>query len=156
MRVIIQNNYNDLSKWVALYIKNTINTFFSKNNNKKFILGLPTGSTPLKVYSYLIESYKNKEISFKNVITFNMDEYLGLSKDDIQSYKYFMYTNFFDHIDIPNDNINILDGLTDNPTKECQLYEEKIKKYGGIDLFLCGIGQDGHIAFNEPGSSLNL
>ena len=154
MRVIIQNNYFDLSKWVSLYIKNKINSFYEKYPGKNFILGLPTGSTPLSVYKFLIEYYNNGELSFKNVITFNMDEYVGIGIDNDQSYKYFMYHNFFNHIDIPDNNINILNGLASDLELECSLYEEKIKSYGGIDLFLCGIGQDGHIAFNEPGSSL--
>ena len=150
MRVIIENNYQDISKWVSLYIKDKI-------NNAKytpFVLGLPTGSTPLQVYKNLIEYYKNGELSFKNVITFNMDEYVGLSPDNRQSYHYFMVNNFFNHIDIPKENINLLNGMAEDIELECDKYEKNIQKHG-IDLFLCGIGSDGHIAFNEPGSSFS-
>ncbi len=150
MRVIIENTYKEISDWVSLYIKKKINS----NKSFPFVLGLPTGSTPLQVYKNLIEYYKKGELSFKNVITFNMDEYVGLSPKDIQSYHYFMYENFFKYIDIPSDNINLLNGLAINLKKECEEYENKIQKYK-IDLFLCGIGSDGHIAFNEPGSSLS-
>ena len=91
----------------------------------------------------------------KNVITFNMDEYVGLAPEHEQSYHYFMHENFFKHIDIKAENINILDGLAEDIEAECQRYEDKIKAVGGIDLFLGGIGEDGHIAFNEPASSLS-
>ena len=97
---------------------------------------------------------KAGEVSFKNVVTFNMDEYIGLPREHDQSYWYFMFDNFFNHIDIPAENINILDGMTDDPEGECKRYEEKIASYGGIDLFLGGCGVDGHIAFNEPFTSL--
>ena len=99
----------------------------------------------------------NKEgiISFENVVTFNMDEYVGLSPEHEQSYHYFMHENFFNHINIKKENINILDGMTKDLEAECQRYEDKIKSYGGIHLFMGGVGEDGHIAFNEPGSSLS-
>lgn len=155
MRVIIEKNYENLSLWVATYIKTQINNYNSVNNSKPFVLGLPTGSTPIGVYNYLIQYYNNNEISFKNVVTFNMDEYVGLPPDDKNSYNYFMYNHFFNHIDLPRENINLLNGLADNLQEECDIYEEKIRKYGGINLFLCGIGSDGHIAFNEPGSSMH-
>ena len=151
MRVIIENSYADISNWISIYIKNKINNHI---NDTPFILGLPTGSTPLQVYKNLINYYNNGELSFKNVITFNMDEYVGLSETNEQSYHHFMYKNFFDHIDIPKKNINILDGNAKDINLECDKYEQKIKIYG-IDLFLCGIGSDGHIAFNEPGSSFS-
>jgi len=151
MRVIIKENYDNICYWVSVYLKNKIN---SHNKDKPFVLGLPTGSTPLGVYKNLINFYNQGKLSFKNVVTFNMDEYIGLSKENKQSYHYFMHTNFFNFIDIPKENINILDGLADDLIEECNNYENKIKSYGGIDIFLCGIGSDGHIAFNEPGSSL--
>lgn len=164
MRVIIEDNYDFICYWVATYIKLQINNHNMNHNHdmnhnhnmkkKEFVLGLPTGSTPMNVYKYLIQFYKNKELSFKNVVTFNMDEYVGLASDDTNSYSYFMYSNFFNHIDIPLNNINLLNGLAEDLQQECKRYEETIEKYGGIDLFLCGIGSDGHIAFNEPGSSL--
>ncbi len=154
MRIIILKNYETISVWVANYVVNKIN--HAKPTAKKpFVLGLPTGSSPLGTYQKLIEYHKAGKISFKNVVTFNMDEYVGLTEDHPQSYHYFMYTNFFNHIDIPRKNINILNGNAADLDKECQSYEDKIQKIGGIDLFLGGIGPDGHIAFNEPGSSLS-
>lgn len=118
------------------------------------MLGLPTGSTPLSTYKILIELVRKRKLSFANVVTFNMDEYVGLPRDHEQSYWTFMHNNFFNHIDIKAENINILDGNTDDHEAEAKRYEEKIKQYGVIHLFMGGVGQDGHIAFNEPGSSL--
>jgi glucosamine-6-phosphate deaminase len=154
MRVIITENYSQICKWTAGYIANKINNQAQKGN-KPFVLGLPTGSTPIGVYKNLIELYKQGEVSFKNVITFNMDEYVGLPQDHPQSYHYFMHSNFFDHIDIRPENIHILDGNASDLLAECANYEEKIKSVDGIDLFLGGIGPDGHVAFNEPYSSLS-
>ena len=153
MRVIIQKDYNNMSLWAARHIANAIN---NHKGDKPFVLGLPTGSSPLGVYKELIRMNKNGEVSFKNVVTFNMDEYLGLPKTHDQSYYYFMHSNFFDYlVDMKPENINILNGMAEDPIKECNDYEEKIKSYGGIDLFMGGIGVDGHIAFNEPYTSLN-
>lgn len=151
MRLIIEPNYSEMSRWSAQYI---INAIKNHNSNRPFVLGLPTGSTPIGTYQELVKAHKNGIISFKNVITFNMDEYVGLAEDHPQSYHYFMYDNFFNHIDIPRENINILNGNAADLVAECQRYEEKIAAAGGIDLFLGGIGADGHIAFNEPFSSL--
>lgn len=118
------------------------------------MLGLPTGSTPLNTYNELIKLYQVGEISFQRVVTFNMDEYVGLPKEHPESYHSFMHNNFFQFIDIKPENINILDGNTTDHDAECHRYEEKIKRYGKIHLFLGGVGIDGHIAFNEPASSL--
>lgn len=153
MRLIIKNDYNACSKWTADYIAAKI--IESKSAAEKpFVLGLPTGSTPLGVYKRLIELNQKGIISFKNVITFNMDEYVGLDAAHPQSYHYFMMENFFSKIDIEKENIHILDGTTKDPLGECHRYEDLIRQAGGIDLFLGGCGCDGHIAFNEPGSSL--
>lgn len=149
MRVIIKENYDAMCEWVSLYIKNKI------NSQNEFVIGLPTGSTPLGVYSKLIDFYKNKELDFTNVTTFNMDEYVNLPKNHKQSYNYFMHQNLFNHINIPKENINLLDGNSKDLQAECSRFENKITSVGGIDLFLGGIGADGHIAFNEPGSSLS-
>ncbi len=151
MRVIIQDDYAKMSLWTARHIANAIK---NHKEDRPFVLGLPTGSSPLGVYKELARMNKAGEVTFKNVVTFNMDEYLGLPKTHDQSYWYFMWSNFFDHIDIPKENVNILNGMTDNPELECLNYEKKIASYGGIDLFLGGIGVDGHIAFNEPFTSL--
>ena len=151
MKLIIKDDYNDMCEWTANHIANAINNHKEK---RPFVLGLPTGSSPLGVYKKLIEKNKKGEVSFKNVVTFNMDEYVGLPRNHEQSYWYFMHENFFNHIDILKENINILDGMAKNLEEECKKYEDKIVSYGGIDLFLGGSGIDGHIAFNEPFTSL--
>jgi len=115
---------------------------------------LPTGSSPKGTYKELVRLYQEGKVSFKHVVTFNMDEYVGIPKEHPESYHSFMWSNLFSHIDIPAENVNILNGNAPNLTAECQRYEDKIKSYGRIHLFLGGIGSDGHIAFNEPGSSL--
>lgn len=154
MRLIIQANHQLTSQWVANYIARKIN-LAAPSENKPFVLGLPTGSSPLGAYAELINLHKAGLVSFKHVVTFNMDEYAGLPKDHPQSYHTFMWTNFFNHIDIQEKNVNILNGMASDIKAECQAYEDKIKAVGGIDLFLGGIGPDGHLAFNEPGSSLS-
>lgn len=153
MRILIHENYQQLSKWTAYYIANKIKEF-NPSPEKPFVLGLPTGSSPVGTYTELTELVKQGRLSFKNVVTFNMDEYVGIPKDHPQSYHYFMDKHLFNHIDIPRENINILNGNAADLEKECNDYEKKIESMGGINLFLGGIGPDGHIAFNEPGSSL--
>ena len=122
--------------------------------NPKCVLGLATGSTPVGMYSELAKDVKAKKISFKNVRSWNLDEYYGLAPTHDQSYRYFMNVNFFDLIDIKKANTHVLNGLAKDWKKECAAYEKQIKAAGGIDLQVLGIGSDGHIAFNEPGSSL--
>ncbi len=153
MRLIIQQNTTGISEWVANYVAVKINKY-APTAERPFVLGLPTGSTPLGTYKKLIELYKSGVVSFKNVVTFNMDEYVRLPKNHPQSYYSFMWDNFFAHIDILPENTNLLDGNAADLDAECKNYEDKIKSYAGIQLFLGGIGADGHIAFNEPGSSL--
>jgi len=153
MRILIHNDYDKMSKWVAHYTAQQINES-EATPEEPFVLGLPTGSTPMGTYKELVKLHKAGKVSFKNVVTFNMDEYVKISEDHPESYHYFMKSNLFDHIDIPKENINILNGNAEDLEAECEAYEEKIESYGGIDLFLGGIGPDGHIAFNEPGSSL--
>lgn len=153
MRLIIQPDYTGISYWVADFIAEKINQF-QPTSDRPFVLGLPTGSTPLGVYKNLIKLYKTGKVSFRDVVTFNMDEYAGISKNHPQSYHSFMWDNFFTHIDILPENANILNGNASDLAAECEAYEAKIKAHGGIHLFLGGIGADGHIAFNEPGSSL--
>ncbi len=152
MKVIIQENYDKMCEWAAAHIIDAIN---SHPKDKPFVLGLPTGSSPLGVYKKLIKANKEGKVTFKNVVTFNMDEYVGLPRTHHESYWFFMHDNFFDHIDIPADNINILNGMAEDLEAECARYEEKIASYGGIDLFMGGSGVDGHIAFNEPYTSLS-
>ncbi|MDE6303772.1 MAG: glucosamine-6-phosphate deaminase [Paramuribaculum sp.] len=153
MRLIIEPSYSDVSKWAAHYVAARINEA-NPTPEKPFVLGCPTGSSPLGMYRELIRLNKEGKVSFKNVVTFNMDEYCGIPRDHEQSYYTFMWTNFFNQIDILPENVNILNGNAEDPIKECERYEAKIERYGGIDLFLGGVGPDGHIAFNEPGSSL--
>lgn len=152
MRVIITEK--NIGDWAAVYVAKKI-LAAKPTAEKPFVLGLPTGGTPLAMYKRLIQFYQDGIISFENVVTFNMDEYVGLSPANDQSYHYYMYENFFKHIDAKEENINILNGLATDYKKECEDYEAKIKAIGGINLFLGGIGPDGHIAFNEPGSSLS-
>jgi glucosamine-6-phosphate deaminase len=154
MRLLIHEDYENLCRWTANYITMRINSF-APNREKPFVLGLPTGSSPLGVYRQLIAAFREGKLSFSQVITFNMDEYLGLNEDHPQSYKRFMKDNFFTAVDIPPENIHILNGMAQSPEAECLAYEEAIKAAGGIELFMGGIGVNGHIAFNEPGSSLS-
>jgi len=154
MRLIIQPDYANVSKWAANYVAAKIIQANPTAENP-FVLGLPTGSSPMGMYRELIKLYQSKVVSFKHVVTFNMDEYVGLPQDHPQSYRTFMWNNFFNHIDINPENVNLLDGNVEDLEQECADYEAKIKAVGGIDLFLGGIGSDGHIAFNEPGSSLS-
>ena len=153
MRVIIEPDYDALSKWAANYVAKRI-IEANPTPEKPFKLGCPTGSSPLGLYKELIKKYEAGELSFKNVITFNMDEYVKLPEDHPESYHSFMWTNFFSHIDIKPENVHILNGNAPDLIAECNNYEKMIEEAGGIDLFMGGIGPDGHLAFNEPGSSL--
>ena len=153
MRVIINPDYATLSKWAANYVAAKINAA-KPTAEKPFKLGCPTGSSPLGLYKELIALNKAGKVSFQNVVTFNMDEYVNLPEEHPESYHSFMWTNFFSHIDIKKENVHILNGNAPDLAAECAAYEQAIVDAGGIDLFMGGIGPDGHIAFNEPGSSL--
>ncbi len=153
MRLVIQPDYPQLAKWTANYIARKI-VLSEASEDKPFVLGLPTGSSPIGVYSELVNLFREQKVSFEHVVTFNMDEYVGLSPDHEQSYHYFMWSHLFQHINIQKKNVNILNGMAKDIKAECARYEQKISAVGGIDLFLGGVGVDGHIAFNEPGSSL--
>ncbi|MDR1225430.1 MAG: glucosamine-6-phosphate deaminase [Prevotellaceae bacterium] len=152
MRLIIQPSSEQIAQWAAAYIAAKIKAF-KPTQDKPFVLGLPTGSTPLGTYKELIKLHKAGQVSFANVVTFNMDEYVGLAETHPQSFHSFMWTNFFGHVDVKKENVNILNGNAPDLDAECARYEAKIKSYGQIHLFMGGIGPDGHIAFNEPGSS---
>ncbi|MCH3981675.1 MAG: glucosamine-6-phosphate deaminase [Prevotella sp.] len=154
MRVIIESNYDLLSKWAANHVVERINAA-QPTPEKPFVLGLPTGSSPEGMYAELVKANQEGRVSFKNVVTFNMDEYVGLPVDHPESYHSFMARNLFDHIDCLKENIHILNGNAEDLEAECAHYEEMIEQAGGIDLFIGGIGPDGHIAFNEPFSSLS-
>ena len=153
MRVIIEPDYKEMSRWAAEYVAARINEA-KPTAEKPFKLGCPTGSSPLGLYTHLVEMNKAGKVSFQHVITFNMDEYVGLPEQHPESYHSFMWTNFFSHIDIKKENVHILNGNAPDLQAECAAYEQAIREAGGIDLFMGGIGPDGHIAFNEPFSSL--
>ena len=153
MRVIIEPNYTELSRWAAEYVAARINAA-NPTPEKPFKLGCPTGGSPLGLYKNLIEMYKAGKVSFENVVTFNMDEYVGLPEEHPESYHSFMWNNFFSHINIKKENVHILNGNAEDLEAECAAYEAAIEAAGGIDLFMGGIGPDGHLAFNEPFSSL--
>ena len=153
MRVLILENYDEIARWTAAYVVRKINEKAARTD-APFVLGCPTGSSPLGMYRELIRLNQEGKVSFKNVITFNMDEYVGLPEEHPESYHSFMARNFFDHVDVPKENINILNGNAEDLAAECAAYEAKIAAAGGIDLFMGGVGEDGHLAFNEPFSSL--
>lgn len=152
MRLLISKN--NLGRFAAHYIYKKIRDFNPTESNP-FVLCLPTGSTPTMMYDELVKLYKQGLLSFKHVITFNLDEYVGLAEDHPESYHYYMHSRFFNHIDINPANIHILNGNATHLDYECSVYENTIEGFGGIDLLIGGVGEDGHIAFNEPGSSLN-
>ena len=134
MRLIIEDTNENAGKWAARYIADRINSHQAKSD-KPFVLGLPTGSTPLSTYAELINLYKQGKVSFKNVVTFNMDEYVGLPEEHPESYHSFMKNTFFKHVDIDPANTNILNGNAADLQAECDRYEERIREAGGIDLF---------------------
>lgn len=154
MQLVIHKTYDEISRWTAQHIAGRINDF-NPSKSRPFVLGLPTGSSPEGTYRELVNLHKEGKVSFEHVVTFNMDEYVGLPEDHPQSYHSFMNHHFFDHINIDKGKIHIPNGNAAGLEKECQGYEEKIKGFGGIHLFLGGMGADGHIAFNVPGSSLS-
>lgn len=153
MRLTVVENANDVGDLAAQLIARRIKQYRS-TEYPRFVLGLPTGSTPIPVYQKLIEFYRLGELSFHSVTTFNMDEYYGLAPTDPQSYAYFMRQQLFEHIDIPPEHCHLLNGTAANWQLECDHYEKTIQQAGGIQLFLGGLGVDGHLAFNEPGSSI--
>jgi glucosamine-6-phosphate deaminase len=153
MRVIIQSAPAEVGIWTAKHIAAAIREAAAQQ--KPFVLGLATGSTPLQTYAELVRMHQEEGLSFAHVTTFNMDEYVGLPEDHPESYHTFMWKNLFSHIDILPENVNIPNGNAEDLVAECAEYERKITALGGIDLFLGGIGVDGHIAFNEPFSSLS-
>lgn len=152
---IIYANSEEASKAIAVEIANLIRS--KAKEGKQAILGLATGSSPKMVYAELIRMHKEEKLSFKNVITFNLDEYYPMEVDSMQSYVRFMKEQLFDHVDIPKGNINIPDGTLplEKVAEFCRDYEQKIDNYGGLDFQLLGIGRNGHIGFNEPGSLAN-
>lgn len=153
MRLIIQDTADDASCWTARHIADRIRRR-QRESDAPFVLGLPTGSTPEGTYRELIRLHRAGELSFANVVTFNMDEYVGLPADHPLSYHAFMCEHLFRHVDLRPEHTHLLDGAAPDPELECARYERLIAEAGGIDLFLGGVGEDGHLAFNEPFSSL--
>lgn len=149
MKVVIQRDYEQMSKVAAQIVGEVLN---AKPNA---VLGMATGSTPLGLYQELVRLHREEQLDLSRVTTFNLDEYVGLGMDHPQSYHYFMREHFFQHVNIPRQNINIPSGTTSNYSAFCEWYERRIVQCGGIDLQILGIGSDGHIAFNEPTSSLS-
>ena len=147
MRVIISKDYDQMSKWAANFVASRI-LEFAPTADRPFVLGCPTGSSPLGLYKHLVELNKRGVLSFEHVVTFNMDEYVGLAEAHPESYHSFMWTNFFGHIDIKKENVHILNGNAADLLAECANYERMIADMGGVDLFMGGVGPDGHIAFN--------
>ncbi|MGC1514193.1 MAG: glucosamine-6-phosphate deaminase, partial [Maribacter sp.] len=152
--VIFQDS-NEASIQVAQEIANLIKK--RQGQKRNCVLGLATGSSPIRVYEELVRMHKEEGLTFKNVVTFNLDEYLPMEPNNIQSYFYFMHEHLFNHVDIPEQNIHIPDGTvsTEETIDYCLSYEQKIKEHGGLDFQLLGIGRTGHIGFNEPGSHFN-
>ncbi|MBO3803412.1 MAG: glucosamine-6-phosphate deaminase [Candidatus Brockarchaeota archaeon] len=146
MKLIVVEDYKEMSRKAASIVADEI------RKNKKLVLGLATGGTPLGLYGELIRMHKEEKLDFSGVKTFNLDEYLGLDPDNEQSYHYFMFHNFFNYVNVDRRNVHIPDGKAKDPNAFCVEYERMIKEAGGIDLQILGIGSNGHIAFNEPGS----
>src|SRR2546427_12689073 len=149
MEVIVQKNYAAMSKVAAQIVAELLNT------KPNAVLGMATGSTPLGLYQELVRLHEKEQLDFSRVTTFNLDEYVGLNANHPQSYHYFMHEHFFQHVNIQPQNINIPSATTSNYPAFCAWYEKRIEECGGIDLQILGIGTDGHIAFNEPTSSLS-
>ncbi|PFN79153.1 glucosamine-6-phosphate deaminase [Bacillus sp. AFS076308] len=149
MKIIEATDYKDMSKIAADYIIQKV------NQSPKIKLGLATGGTPMGIYSNLIADHQKNGTSYQAVTTFNLDEYVGLSGDNPNSYRYYMNDNLFNHIDIQKNNTFVPRGTVDDVLKECELYEDLLTKHNGIDLQILGIGANGHIGFNEPGTSFS-
>ena len=147
MKIMYTDTYANMSRRAANIISAQIIL------HPKTVLGLPTGTTPIGAYRQLIEWYKKGDLDFSQVTTFNLDEYLGLDGSHPQSYRYFMDNQLFDHVNIRKGNTHVPDGTAADPEAECELYEQAIKEAGGIDLQVLGIGNNGHIGFNEPGTA---
>lgn len=148
MEVIISRTYEEMSKEAARAVADVLNT------KPNAVLGMATGSTPLGLYRELVRLHREEGLDFSQVTTFNLDEYVGLARNHEQSYHRFMHENFFKHVNVPPQNIYIPSGTTNNYQSFCEWFERRIEECGGIDLQILGVGSDGHIAFNEPGSSL--
>lgn len=150
MKILVVKNYDEMSKIAAKELSQVI------NNKPEAILGLATGGTPVGMYKELIDMHKNNELDFSKVTTVNLDEYVGLSGEHDQSYRYFMDSNLFNHVNIRKDHTYVPNGLAEDMQQECINYDKRIEELGGIDVQVLGIGSNGHIGFNEPSDTLSL
>ena len=155
IKIKIYPDSRNASKIFAELLVNEINKILYKK--KYCLISMPTGNTPIGLFYELIELYKKKKISFKNIFFFNLDEFYPISKNDTHSYNYYLFKKLFNHIDIPKKNINMLNGDINEKDipRHCLSFEDKIEKLGGLDIQILGIGQNGHIGFNEPGSLID-
>ena len=149
MKLIVVNNYEELSKVAAKEFSKVI------KEKENAVLGLATGGTPVGMYKELIRMYEQKELNFSKTTTVNLDEYIGLNPEHNQSYRYFMNNNLFNHINIDKSNTFVPNGLAEDLEAQCKEYDQKIAELGGIDIQLLGVGNNGHIAFNEPNNELS-
>ena len=154
MRLIVLKDYQEVSDWAAMHVARRIHEHASSRQNRDFVLGLPTGSSPIGMYRRLVELHKAGSLSFAGVTTFNMDEYVGLPADHPCSYQTFMNEQLFSLVDIDPAKAHLPKGTAPDLAAECARYEAAMEAAGGVDLFVGGVGSDGHIAFNMPGSSL--
>ncbi len=150
MKIYIEDSYDKISEKAALIVAGRLTV------NPRSVLGLATGSTPMGMYKKLIDMYKRNIIDFSQITTFNLDEYYRLPRENRGSYHYYMMETFFNHINIPKENIHIPNGMANDIEKECRRYEKEIDEAGGIDIQILGIGTNGHIGFNEPSENLNI
>ena len=150
MRLIVTKTYDEMSKVAANEMANSI------KENPEIVLGLATGGTPVEMYKNLIKMYNDGELDFSKVTSINLDEYVGLSGEHDQSYRYFMNKNLFNHINIDKSKTFVPNGLAEDIEEECKSYDARIENMGGIDLQLLGLGANGHIGFNEPGEELSV
>jgi glucosamine-6-phosphate deaminase len=149
MKLVTAGNYSNMSQIAASTLIDKV------KNTDKMTLGLATGGTPIETYKFLIKDYNENNTTYKHVTTFNLDEYVGMKANDLNSYHYYMNDKLFDHIDIPKKQTNIPSGVVQDLQQECEEYEKKIEASGGIDLQLLGLGSNGHIGFNEPGTAFD-
>ncbi len=153
MRVVIKPTYDELAQWAAHYVVYRINRH-KPTPKRSFVLGLPSGSTPLGMFAELAKCYQEGKVSFANVVFFGMGEYVGVGAGDEHGFQYFLWDKFLKFVNIKKEHVHFLNGLTTDYAKECANYEKAIAAAGGVNLFIGGVGEDGHIAFNEPYSSL--
>lgn len=149
MKIIVKKDYDSMSKEAANIVRKEM------EKKEDLVLGLATGSTPIGMYKELIRMHKEEGLDFSKVVSFNLDEYIGIDYDNPNSYHYYMKENLFDHINIPSEHTFIPDGNSDNLEEICRMYDRLIEVKGGIDLQILGIGANGHIGFNEPAEELN-